>query len=278
MNKRGFTLIELLVVISIISLLASVVLASLNSAREKSRLAAGRQFEANVYHAAGDSALGVWDFDECSNTVAADRTGNGNTGIFTNMASSSWSSDTPSATGCSLVFDGSDDEVTTASANNLIGISTNFTISAWIKPTSTALETIYGEFTANGDYTRNYLLINTGKLTFDQYPSTGTGTYMSSAASIRLNAWTHVALVQSGSTRYMYIDGMLDTKDSSPEIYSGAAITNGRIGYRGSNQSGYAFSGKIDQVRVFSKDLTATEIRALYAETASAHQFADAQP
>jgi prepilin-type N-terminal cleavage/methylation domain-containing protein len=70
--KRGFTLIELLVVIAIIGILASVVLASLNSARDKGEDAATKS---NLNNARAQAAL---FYDENSNSyddVCADAGG-----------------------------------------------------------------------------------------------------------------------------------------------------------------------------------------------------------
>ena len=79
--REGFTLIELLVVISIIGLISSIAVASLNSARDKARMAAGRQFDAQTSRVAGDMALGIWDFDECSGLILRlQRIGKRNTG------------------------------------------------------------------------------------------------------------------------------------------------------------------------------------------------------
>ena len=101
---RGFTLIELLVVISIIGLLSSIILASLQSAREKARITAGIAFSANVYHALGDHLIGWWNFDDCPSGQAKDSSAGNNTGVMS--GATSCSSDSPLGIGYSVKFNG----------------------------------------------------------------------------------------------------------------------------------------------------------------------------
>ncbi len=70
-KNKGFTLIELLVVIAIIGILASVVLASLSSARNKGKDAAVRsqlasmRAQAEIFYATAESYVGI-----CSGDIA----------------------------------------------------------------------------------------------------------------------------------------------------------------------------------------------------------------
>lgn len=256
--KKGFTLIELLVVISIVSLLSSIVLASLVTTREKARLAAGRQFEASVNNIAGDQPVTQLDFSECSGTSAKDSSG---TGRNATLSTASWSSDTQSGGGCSFLATGTNN-VTIPSSS--LSYDTPLTVSIWMKQSSYRSRAI---MVGNANYLVNGYFLGQGHASANgilSFEMNGPGTLLivNSSQPVPLNEWVHVVGVYDGTRMFLYMNGSLVGSGSFPNgvtnnssaIYVGAATQGGWVGYL----------GLIDNVRIYSKSLVASEVKNQY--------------
>ncbi|MBI5134111.1 MAG: prepilin-type N-terminal cleavage/methylation domain-containing protein [Candidatus Taylorbacteria bacterium] len=273
MKTRAFTLIELLVVISIISLLSSVVLSNLNSAREKARLAAVGSFAAQADRIAGEQAVGVWDFDECSGSLAADRSGFGNNGSVS--GSPTWSSDTPTGRGCSLSLSGSAQYVNAGNGQSLNMGTGDMSLSVWVKTSSTASNLWIVDKKTAGTNNPGFDLSTIGTLYFRiANGSSQIGVTATGGAVIGDGRWHHIVAVvnRSNSTLYLYIDGKLNNTNSFNNTWNLSGSDTLAFGGYGGGTGGN-FPGSIDNVRLFSKILAASEVGDLYA-LESSHFFA----
>ena len=86
------------------------------------------------------------------------------------------------------------------------------------------------------------------------------------ATSLDGNTWYHVAAVYDGTDIRVYLDGSLDTNGASnPLTYSDGVHDTTDDVYVGRRSTVY-YDGLIDELAVFNRALSATEIADIYAE------------
>jgi RNA polymerase sigma factor (sigma-70 family) len=205
-----------------------------------------------------------WSFDEGKGSLARSSIGDDQVGTLVNAPK--WM---PGKTGTALAFDGATQYVRTHGSPGFNGIKNRVTVAAWVfKSAATAdYGGIVGRRTGS-DYADLWTLLY-GLDSNDNYSfltTTTLGGYTISGPSsvTDLNAWVHIAGVYDGAQMRLYRNGVLvgsgpcsgDFAEETSPVMIGASD-------RGIYGVGEFAQAGIDEVRIYNRALTASEIADL---------------
>jgi prepilin-type N-terminal cleavage/methylation domain-containing protein len=194
-----------------------------------------------------------WKFDETSGLTAADSSGSGNNGTLTNMVGNEW---TTGQINGALAFNGNKEFVTVANLSNQLG--TNYTVSWWAEPNQLAVaeNIVLGTDSTNHDF--DYYQ-NGANLCIRAHNSSNNDITVSNVFFV--GQWVNICVVGDSNGTRVYIDGNsipAGTTSVTKSTTSGYSLNVGAYP-TGTN----SFNGTIDDVRVYNRALSTTEITAL---------------
>ncbi len=253
-SKKGFTLIELLVVISIISLLSTIVFASLNIARAKARIAAAQRFATHLSRAFGADAVASYNFESVVGATVKDMSESGRDLTLVGNPQLG-----PGVSGGqALSLNGS----TQNAYAPAIPLTLNaFTFTAWVYPTVTPAIGSVGVIshidTSAYPYIGMRKLSTVNPLHFIvRFDGNVAGTSFSEnycptvKLLVKLNEWQHIAFSSNGTEFAIYLDGQevcRATRTTPPINFSPNGNTVGSASLH--------YGGYIDDVNIFSQSV-----------------------
>ncbi len=216
--------------------------------------------------------VGEWSFDgaDISGTTAYDRSGQGNNGTLVNSPTKTQGR-VGQGLGTNPTIDG---YMNAGSAASLDDITTR-TVTAWIKPTTSG-ENNYGRIADKTQwlfYTCDNSFIGcsstNNKLAFAQNFSTTNATWRT-VNNITLGTWQHVAVTYDASSSsndpIFYINGVpAGTYEYQAPVGTFLTDAADSLCVGNSSTSTRSFDGTLDEVRVYNRVLSASEIQSLYA-------------
>jgi hypothetical protein len=225
----------------------------IDDVRVYSRALSAAEILARAAPPATDGLVGSWGFDEASGTTAQDASGSGNNGTISGATRVAGRSG-----GSALNFDGIDDRVTVADSASL-DLTNRMTLEAWVRPT------------ALGSSWRTVAMKEqSADLVYGLYAGSDTGvpsahfhngghTMLAGPGALTTGSWTHLSSTYDGSTLRLYVNG---TQVASRALSGSAAASSQALYIGGSALWGEYFQGAIDDVRVYNRALTGSEIQA----------------
>ncbi len=215
------------------------------------------------YCVPGDTAtcnvpVAHFSLDENTGVTANNITASNIQGTLTNGAE--WS---PGVKGSSLQFDGANDYVTLGSPSGL-NLSTDVTLSAWIKPTKlSANNYIFASSDNAGGLQFAVEVGRTANKLSTLWGTSGGGfDILYSNQSLNLNEWQHIVVTRSGSGTswevQIYINGVLDSTQAGTKAVS--SYVNSFLGNFWTTNTTQTFGGTMDEVKVYNYVRTPAQI------------------
>jgi fibronectin type 3 domain-containing protein len=196
--------------------------------------------------------VAAYGFETGTGTAVTDASGNGNSGVINGAT---WT--TQGKFGNALSFNGTNNLVAINSSATL-NVTTAMTLEAWINPAAnqsgwrTIMQREVDAYFLNASNDSGALRPSGGGTLGGQVA------WLSGPTANPVNIWTHVALTYDGAALRLYVNGV----QAATLAATGAIETNSsplRIG--GNSPYGEYFNGRIDEVRVYNRALSATEIQ-----------------
>ena len=204
--------------------------------------------------------IAYWKLDDGSGTLAADSSGNGFNGTLVNGPA--W---VAGRIGQGLSFDGVDDYVDVPSAPALDTFP--LTLAAWVKTTDTGLHGVVNKYlpaSLNG----YQVFINGGSLCAwyfrdaSNYVWDGTGCTLATPGFTD-GAWHHVAFVVDAAGGRLYVDGVQKAARAWTGTAGATSTTAGLSLARYPGSAAPYFPGALDEVRLYNRALSASEVAGL---------------
>ncbi|MFC5530541.1 DUF5695 domain-containing protein [Cohnella yongneupensis] len=200
-----------------------------------------------------------YQFSETSGTSASDSSGNGKTGTLNGGATFA-----AGQSGNAVALNGTNGYVSMPSG--IANGATSVTISTWVKANSLSNWTRIFDI---GSGTSSYMFLTpqpggAGLRFAITNSGNGAEQRISSTTAFPTGVWKHVAVTLSGSTGTLYVDGVQVATNASMTLNPSSlgATTQSWLGRSQFSGDPY-FNGQIDDFRIYSRALSASEISAL---------------
>ncbi|KKQ23516.1 MAG: hypothetical protein US38_C0014G0003 [Candidatus Roizmanbacteria bacterium GW2011_GWC1_37_12] len=223
--------------------------------------------------------VGWWKMDECQGITANDSSGNGNNGTITigatgtntsagtctGSAGEAWKDGATGKYNSSLEFDGTDDYINVVD-NNSLDMTTNITLSAWIKLSDLTI-TNANNIVAKGTNGYQFTVGDSSSLKVG-LAKQDVAWVVQSNTTISDTNWHFVSVTYNGTTGKVYLDGIDRSGSTSIQTFSNTS-DNLFIGSKNPVTATKYFNGQIDDIRVYNYALTANQVKNLYNENSS---------